>query len=481
MTTHGFGWNRPTALAITCVLALSYCASSPSPRSDGTHGHFPEPAQARRDPPGEIKHVLFVSIDGLLPEVYLHPEHHGLHVPKLRWLVDHGASSDGALSVFPSLTYPSHTTLATGVVPGKHGIVANATFDPLGKDLDGWRWYAEDIKRDPIWRIASRAGYRVGLVQWPVTVGADVAWLVPEYWRAGDANDQKLLRTLATPGLLESVAETHPDFWKRYTPPEVMDDALTDIAIEILARGHANLLQLHLVQVDAAQHQFGVWSPEAIAAIEKDDHQIARLLEALSANGLASDTSVVVASDHGFMNASKMVRPGVLLRDAGLVKLDAQGHVVSWRATLIANSGQAYVYLHDPKDAAARDAVRALLSAKLSDPESGLARLYEPAEIVSFGGDPEAILAIEATADYQFGDGFAGDYVAPPTYKATHGYDPRRPEMRASLLLYGPNVPHGTIPGARLVDVAPTIASWLALPMPNVDGVPLKVAPGESL
>ena len=60
----------------------------------------------------------------------------------------HGASSDGALSVFPSVTYPSHTSMSTGVFPGTHGINGNRTFDPLEDDLDGWRWYAEDIKRD---------------------------------------------------------------------------------------------------------------------------------------------------------------------------------------------------------------------------------------------------------------------------------------------------------------------------------------------
>ena len=87
--------------------------------------------------------------------------------------------------------------------------------------------------------------------------------------------------------------------------------------------------------------------------------------------------------------------------------------------------------------------------------------MYEAADIKEIGGDPEAFLAIEATPGYQLGPGYAGDYVAPSIYRATHGYDPRRPEMHASLLLYGPNVAHGTIAGARLVDVAPTIAAWL--------------------
>jgi len=69
----------------------------------------------------------------------------------------------------------------------------------------------------------------------------------------------------------------------------------------------------------------------------------------------------------------------------------------------------------------------------------------------------------------------ASDYVAPPMCKATHGYDRSRPEMRASLIVFGPNVPHGSQPDARLVDVAPTIASWLGLSLGETDGKPLRV------
>jgi len=170
-----------------------------------------------------------------------------------------------------------------------------------------------------------------------------------------------------------------------------------------------------------------------------------------------------------------MVRPGVLLRDAGLVTLNAAGHVTDWKATLVVNSGQSYVYVHDAADTATRDALRKVFSAKVAEPGSGIGRVYESDEIKAIGGDPEAFLALEAAPGYQMGPGYSGEYVAPSIYRATHGYDPRRPEMRASLLLYGPNVPHGTITGARLVDIAPTIAAWLGLPMPNVDGRPLQV------
>jgi predicted AlkP superfamily pyrophosphatase or phosphodiesterase len=430
-----------------------------------------------KEPAGPVHHVVVITIDGLLPESYLHPDAHGLAIPALRSILARGAASDGALSVFPSVTYPSHTSMTTGVNPGTHGIVGNHAFDPLGRDYGGWRWYAEETKREPVWAIAERAGYRTALVHWPVTVGAHVSWLVPEYWRAKDDNDKKLLRAISTPGLLEGVAAEHREFWARYAPPDVHDDALADIATYVIERNKPTLTFLHLVGVDSAQHTHGLWSDDARAAIEEADRQVGRVLDTLARAGMTKDTNVIVASDHGFMNAPSMVEPCVLLHDAGPVTVKGD-HVVEWKAAVYSSSGQAYIYLQNPSDTATRDAALAIFTEKARAPAvSGVGRVYSPDDIAAIGGDRDAAFAIEATPGFQFGTRCTGEYTSPPTYAAVHGYDPRRPEMHASLLMVGATIPHGVIRDAHLVDVGPTVAAWLALPMPNVDGKPLVVAP----
>jgi predicted AlkP superfamily pyrophosphatase or phosphodiesterase len=428
--------------------------------------------------PAHMRHVIVVSIDGLKPDAYMRPDAHGLRVPTLRRLAAEGARApEGMTSVFPTVTYPSHTSMVTGVMPARHGIMTNHVFDPEGRDHGGWRWYAEDIHVDPVWRIAERAGDHVATVWWPVTTGAEVTWRVPEYWRAKDANDQKLIRALSTPGLLDAVAREHPDFWPRFTIPADDDSALTDIAIHILETGKPSLLLLHLIEVDGKQHEHGVWSPEANAAIEKDDAQLARVLDAVKRAGIADDTDLIVVSDHGFLDAPKVVEPCVLLRDAGLVALDARGGVASWKAAIDNSGGQAYVYLNVGEGDGTRSAAREAFATRLASPDSGIARIYDVAEIATLGGDPHAAFAVEAAPGFQFGAACSGEYAGrAPTHSATHGYDPRRPEMRASLLLYGPHVPRGDLRDARVVDVGPTVAAWLGLAMPNVDGKPL-VAP----
>jgi predicted AlkP superfamily pyrophosphatase or phosphodiesterase len=416
-------------------------------------------------------------MDGLMPDSYIHPESHGLHIPTLRWMVEKGAASDGVESVFPTVTYPSHTSMVTGVNPGKHGIMSNRSFDPLENDLDGWRWYASEIRVDPIWRIAQRSGYDTALVHWPVSLGAEVRWLLPEFWRAKNIQDQKLMRVVSTPGLLDAVAEEHADFWTRYVPPNLSDDALTDVALHILRTGRPRLLFLHLVEVDGAQHRHGIDSTEARLAIENNDRQLARILQEVERLELTAQTAVVVISDHGFRPTGKMVRPCVLLKDAGLVDVTPEGRISNWKATALTSGGHAYIYVKDPADHVTRELVRGILARRQAEPESGIGALYGSDEIRARGGDASAFMAIEPTDDYQFGSGCLGSYIAPPTYRCNHGFDPKRPEMRASLLIVGPTIAHGTIEHARLIDLTPTIAQWLALPLPAVDGAPLAVTP----
>jgi hypothetical protein len=253
------------------------------------------------------------------------------------------------------------------------------------------------------------------------------------------------------------------------------DDALEDITEHLLETEKPRLLLMHLVEVDTEQHRHGIGSPQAQAAIKKDDAQVERVLRAIERNGLLHETALIVASDHGFREAPNSVRPCTLLTDAGFVT-QQDGKIIDWKATVHAHAGEAYVYLKDPKDTATAERVRELFTTQLRDPKSGIVRLYDATELQHLGGDTTALLALGAAPGYQFASGCRGAYrVESNSYIATHGFEPGDRDMRASLLMVGPTIPHGTIAGARLIDIAPTIAEWLGLPMPGVDGKALRV------
>ena len=108
-------------------------------------------AGAQSAPPAPLRPVVLVSIDGLKPEYIQRADSLGLRIPTLRALAARGASAQGVIGVLPTVTYPSHATLVTGVAPTRHGIVSNTTFDPLMRNQGGWYWYAEDIKEPALW------------------------------------------------------------------------------------------------------------------------------------------------------------------------------------------------------------------------------------------------------------------------------------------------------------------------------------------
>jgi hypothetical protein len=413
----------------------------------------------------------------MMPETYLRPDAHGLKVPTLREIVRQGSYSEGALSVFPTMTYPAHTTIVTGTNPGTHGIVANGPWDPFDRLRGAVRWYAEDIRVPTLWDAARAKGLTTAIIFWPVTVGAKATAVVPEFWRqkAGTPEDAKLNFALSTPGLLDAVAKHFPDFRAKFVPPRAQDESLTDVAVQVMETLRPNLLLLHIFDVDHWAHEDGPFAGRELQALESADQQIARMIAAAKKAGIWSQTALVVVSDHGFLRTTRRVRPGVWLREKGLVTVDEHDQVLSWKAYCLASAGSAYLYVKDKEDQETRKTLLEMFQQAAAKPGTGIGRVLTHEQVVALGGDPEAFLALEAAEGWVIGGGVQGDVISAEVLAADHGYLPERPEMRPSLLVYGPAIGHSKIAGARLIDVAPTIARWLGLKLEKAEGTPLKI------
>jgi predicted AlkP superfamily pyrophosphatase or phosphodiesterase len=452
---------RPAAIALALLASCGGVGSAADRASP-----------QKSSPPATGVRLVVLSIDGLMPEAYLAPERHGLRVPNLRRFVAGGVHASAVTSVFPTVTYPAHTTLATGAPPAVHGITNNRALDPDETNQGGWRWYAEDIKVDTLWAAVERRGGRAALINWPVTVGARVDARVPEYWRANHPEDQKLSRALSTDGLLDAVAAEHADFWQRFTPSKIKDSASIDIAAHVLARRASDLVMIHTWQVDDAEHAHGPWSPEAIAAIEEADRQLGRLLEVLERDPAWPRTIVAVVSDHGFRPIAQDLRPSAVLAEAGLLERDAANKVVAWRASARSNGGSAFVYLARP-DPEALDRARAAFAA-WTGPGKPIERVLERADLAALGADPDAVLGLVAAPGSQFVDG-PGAVLGPSGSRGTHGYHPDAPEMAASFLAFGPPLSPRALGGVRMIDLAPTFARWLGVELGGATGTPLEL------
>jgi predicted AlkP superfamily pyrophosphatase or phosphodiesterase len=450
------------SLRFALFVASACSRPAPAPVVAGQHHEPAGVAAAGEDADRAIDRVVIVSVDGLRPADCA-------SLPTLGSLARAGAFAappDGALSVVPTVTYPAHTTMVTGVNPGRHGITTNHAPNPSGdpENDSGWRWYREDLRVPTLYDAALDAGLRTVLLQWPVTVGARATALLPEFWVPHAADDVKVVRQLATPGLFDQVSRRFPGFAERYTPDKVLDAPVIDAAIALLADVDPHLMLVHIFEVDSVQHEFGPDTPEADAARRNADTQVARLLDALRATPAWPRTVLVVVSDHGFMKIAKLLAP--------YVHLDARG--LKDRVEMNAAGGFAYFYLRSHDDADAAALTRQLFVELARDPASGVGAVLERDAIIAIGGDPEAFLAIEATPGFAVSSKRKTAVFDSKT-RGMHGYLPERAEMRATLLFYGPKVAPGVLHAARLVDLAPTVARWLGLALERTDGAPLAV------
>ena len=268
--------------------------------------------------------VLMISVDGLKPEYVLEADQRNLKIPYLRSLVAGGSYADGVVGVWPTVTYPSHTTLLTGVAPAVHGIFNNLEFDPQRHFSDAWFWYADQIRVPTLWQRAHAAHLRTASIGWPVSVGAaDVDTLIPEFWRAfgspePNPSDRHLLDALARPaGLLADLQQRLGPYLIDNEIDLAGDAIKTRYAREILRARRPQFMTIHLSSLDSIQHAHGPSSAAANQTLEGID----ALLDSLAREALASDpsTAVVVVSDHGFTRLTHRVNLCIPLIEAGLI------------------------------------------------------------------------------------------------------------------------------------------------------------------
>ena len=415
--------------------------------------------------------LLVISIDGMRPDYVSAADQHGLKIPNLRRILATGAHASGVRGVLPTVTYPSHTTIMTGVWPAKHGIYVNTTFDPLGKNFSGWYWYAEDLKVPTLWEAAARAGYVVGSVSWPVTVGArGISWLIPEYWRPSNDEDLKLMHALSTPGLMK---ELEPQAGKYITD---LDDAIpgdwarTHYAEALIRRKHARFVTVHLAALDHLEHASGPFSPDANSTLEETDRMVGTLEQAMRDE--TRNAAICIVSDHGFAAIDHQFNIGVLFVKAGLITLN-EGKtttVKDWTASPWVTGGSAFVILKDPRDRKVRDAAEKLLHELAADPANGIDRILGRSEIAALGGTPNAEFAVDMKPGFSVSGVLDGPQVREIKPGGTHGYAPTHPEMLASFLISGPGIRKNFDLGEiDMRSEAATLASYLVVPFTSGD------------
>jgi predicted AlkP superfamily pyrophosphatase or phosphodiesterase len=426
-----------------------------------------KPAVAQRPP------VVVLSIDGLSPDYLLSADRYGLRVPELRRLLAEGAHASGVLGVLPSVTYPSHTTLVTGVSPAKHGIYYNSTFDPLARNLEGWYWYAEDLKVPTLWDAAGMAGLVTASVDWPVTVGANITHRIVQYWRThvpDAADDAKLARVLSTPGRLDEARRALGPYPSGYAFDVAADARRAAFSEWLLETRRPALHLAYFSGLDEELHESGPGSPKALAALEQLDALVGRLRAAAERSGGGRAVFAVV-SDHGHTRATRELRLNEALRQAGLILLDGKGRPTDWKAIAWGAGGSAAIMLKDPRDDETRRRVVAVLERLAALPDSPVKRVLDGAQARAAGAFPDAAFVVAAQADTSISDTMEEPLVGPRLPMGEHGHLPEERAMDGVFLVVGPGAPAGRDLGRiDMRDIAPTLAALLGVPLPEAEG-----------
>ncbi|MGN2246017.1 ectonucleotide pyrophosphatase/phosphodiesterase [Frateuria sp. GZRR35] len=394
---------------LLCCLVLAFsagCATSPR-----TADNKPTP-------------LLLVSIDGYRAD-YLD---RGL-TPTVAMLARDGIHSAMQPS-FPSLTFPNHYTIVTGLRPDHHGIVNNTMYDAqLGKfslhnrkAVSDGRWWAEGT---PLWETADRYGLRTATMFWPGTE-ADIHGRHPDHWQPYDGN---------------------------VTPAQRVDQVLAWLDLPSAQR--PSFLTLYFDAVDHAGHLHGPDSPEVNQALRETDQAMARLVEGLKQRGLLDAINLIVLADHGMaavpLDHSVLIEQQLDLDDVQVVSLGVL-------AGFNPKPGHDF----------------AAIEARMERPHPHMQcwdKTRVPARL-AYGHNPR-VPQLLCLADVGWRITTA-DWLASHKGRISvgeHGYDNAAPQMRALFVAHGPAFRDGaTVPPFPNVDVYPLMVHLLGLPPQPSDG-----------
>ena len=418
--------------------------------------------------------VLMVSIDGLRAGDVVDADKRGIHLPTLKRLMAEGAYATGVRNVLPTLTYPDHTTLITGVWPAVHGIASNQTFDPLSRNMNGYYWYSSDIKVGTLWDAVHQAGGKVANLFWPVSVGSpSIDYNLPEYWRADSPDDIKLLRVLSSPDLVPVLEKATGRSLAEANGKTAGADAVrTRFAAAMISTRHPQFLTVHLRAVDAAEHAMGPGSRAAIAALEQLDRAIGGLVA--DARKSQPDMVVAVVSDHGFAPLQTQVNLIKAFADAGLITFDPTGKkLASWEAAPWGSASSAVV-LARPHDPLLKAKVAKFLRGLAANPANGIDHVADVQEIARLGGTTDASFWIDFKPGFSASANNSAPAVSPSNDRGIHGYFPTHPEMRAAFIISGAGIPkRGPLGEIDMRDIAPTLAKIMNVRLPQAAGRPL--------
>jgi hypothetical protein len=450
--------SRLSGCGSAALLVLACAAGGPGPRRE---------APPVADAAGRPAHVVLISVAGLTPDRYLE----GDAMPALSALARVGVAAERVDPVAPAAVYPAHASLVTGVAPAEHGIVADQLIGERGVRRAPPA-HASQLHAAALWQRVTEAGGAVTALDWPTTTGAAIASLLPDVTplRTGE-RWETLAAGAASEWIAERLREAPPS--AASAPGPARDALLVDLACAAFSQS-PRLVLLRLRGAEAALLAAGPRSDAAASAFSAVDRALERLLRCASQAGVLAQAAFVVTGDRGFESVHTAVRANVWLREAGWIT--AQGR---WTALVRSNGSSAFVYANE-----ARKALDVRKRLEAGARETGAFRIVGADEMIARGADPDAWFGLQAEPGFVFENPTAGAALGPAAQRGAGGWLARDGAPGVGLVAFGRGVRRGVlVPRMAQLDVAPTLAALLGVPLDATSGRSLvgllRLAPGS--
>lgn len=396
-------------------------------------------------------------------------------LPNFGGIVRKGAICRNVTSVYPSLTYPAHTSIVTGKYPANHGIINNVKFQP-GRLKPDWFWQRESIIGSTLYDEAAKQGKQVAALLWPVTGKAgSIAYNLPEVLPNRPWQNQMMVSFLNGSPLYELELQRKFGSLRKGISQPYLDDFVQASMIYTLKKHKPDLMLVHMTDVDTMRHNFGVDSFEAEQALRRHDMRIGELLNTIRDLGWMESMNIVILGDHCQMDTHTVLYPNWLFKQHGHITVK-NGTIASWNILARDCDGSCYIYVKDKKFY--REA--ALLLKSMCREWDGIAHIATGIQAKAQGADGRCAFMLEAKEGYYFQNGWEiereqtgpGMFMEKPHLQAaTHGYHPDIKGYGTFFVGAGVDFrPKAVVEQMSLVDEGPTIADILGIKLADSDG-----------
>lgn len=420
-------------------------------------------------------HVVLITIDGFPAYMFWDPK---TPIPRIRELAAQGATAEELHVSNPTVTWPNHTTLVTGVRPEKHGVLYNGILVREGPGLpvkiEEQVDKAQLVAVPTLYDELHKWDLRTAAIDWPCTRNSpSLDDNFPDTPNNVFYTTPRLRTELLSAGIL---ADERDSKFRALSSPG-RDEVWTKAACHVIKTRRPDLLLLHLLNTDGINHQYGPGSAASYTALALADALVGELLDALDAAGIRKNTTVFVLADHGFATATKLLQPNVLFRQAGLLEIGDANREPKARAIVIPEGGTGMVYLTAPQSREMdRKKVLELLIGK-----EGIDDVIQPEGYAALGlPSPEknpgmADLIIVARDGYAISGTALGDHLLVPiegsVNRGYHGYLSSNPSMNAPFIASGRRIKQGVkVRAVENIDIAPTMAQLLGHELRHAEG-----------